>query len=216
MLRLYILFALLPIAYVVALLLEYLCDRLLLKKQKELAEWDCVYDKPLCSRFLLWMLAYACLGAGYLLPATLKGQLLSTLLLLQLLVVCLIDYKFQFIFDEQNLVLLLTGLLRIQDYPTFWKEPIVACVGAFFVMFLLAVISRGAMGGGDIKLMSALGLWLGVWGIMNAFFYGVLAGGIGALILLLLRKKGAKDYFAFGPYLCLGAIYAWYMQCASW
>ena len=36
------------------------------------------------------------------------------------------------------------------------------------------------------------------------------------LALMLSRKKGRKDYFAFGPYLCLGAAYAWYLQSARW
>ena len=126
------------------------------------------------------------------------------------------DYKYQFIFDEQNALLLLTGLVRLWDYPSFWKEPALAWGGAFVVMFILAIISRGAMGGGDVKLMAALGVWLGLLGVGQTFFYGIIAGGVGAVGMLLFSKKGRKDFFAFGPYLCLGSIYAWFLQCNKW
>lgn len=214
--KLYLLLGILPISYGITLLVEYLCDRLMRSKEKDLAEWECSYVAPVCQRYVLVALIYVSLGAASLLSTTLKGQVLSSLLLVQLVVVCIIDYKYQFIFDEQNILLAITGLARFMDYPTIWKEPLAAAVGAFVVMFILAIISRGAMGGGDVKLMTALGIWLGVWGIMNAFFYGVIAGGVGALALLIFSKKGRKDFFAFGPYLCLGAIYAWYMQAINW
>lgn len=214
--KLYILPILIPIAYCVTLLLEKICDKLLSSKASDLAEWDMVYEPPLCSRNLLWAGVWCCLAAGCYFPHTLKGQVLSCLLLVQLLVVSLIDYKYQFIFDEQNGLLFLLGWAKLWDYPTFWKEPVCACVGAFVVMFVLAVIMRGAMGGGDVKLMAALGVWLGVWGIGQTLFYGTIAGGVAALVLLVVRRKGRKDYFAYGPYLCLGAVYAWYLQSYRW
>lgn len=214
--KMYLFLCLLPIAYGITLMVEYLCDKLLQSKEAILAEWDCKYSPPICSRNILLALFYVSLCAACYFSSTLKGQIISSLLLIQLVVVCVIDYKYQFIFDEQNILLAVTGLVRIMDYPTIWKEPLAAAVGAFVVMFILAIVSRGAMGGGDVKLMAALGVWLGVWGIMNAFFYGVIAGGVGALALLIFSKKGRKDFFAFGPYLCLGAIYAWYLQAFNW
>lgn len=214
--RLYLLPALFPIAYGLALLIENLVDRLLSSKEADFKEWEIVYNRPFCSKN--WLLAgiLLCLAVACYFPASLKGQILSSLLLVQLFVICVVDYKYQFIFDEQNALLLLTGLARLWDYPSFWKEPALACVGAFVVMFILAIISRGAMGGGDVKLMAALGIWLGLLGIGQTFFYGVIAGGVGAAGMLLFSKKGRKDFFAFGPYLCLGAIYAWFLQCNRW
>lgn len=214
--NMYIILILIPISYALTLALEYAMDKLLRSKTAEFVEWEMTYEAPVCSRRVLLPLVFLCLAAGTLYPATLKGQVLSCLLLVQLLVVCLIDYKYQFIFDEQNILLAATGLLRMCDFPSLWKEPLLACVGAFVVMFVLAIISRGAMGGGDVKLMAALGLWLGVWGIMQTFFYGVVAGGIGGVIMLIASSKGRKDFFAYGPYLCLGAVYVWYLSGKTW
>lgn len=214
--KIHLILILIPIAYCITLVLEYLCHKLLSSKTADFEEWELVYEPPLCPRWFMCLGVWLCLAAGCWFPHTLKGQVLSCILLVQLFVVCLIDYKYQFIFDEQNGLLFLIGLARLWDYPSFWKEPAAACVGAFVVMYILAILSRGAMGGGDVKLMAALGVWLGMFGIVQAFTYGVLAGGVGALVLLLFRKKGRKDYFAFGPYLCLGAVYAWYLQSARW
>jgi leader peptidase (prepilin peptidase)/N-methyltransferase len=34
---------------------------------------------------------------------------------------------------------------------------------------------------------------------------GIMAGGVAAAVLLLTRRAGRKDAFAYGPYLALGA-----------
>lgn len=214
--KIYCIFILIPIAYCLALIVEHLCHRLLLSKAVDFAEWNLVYEPPFCPRWLLWGGIWLCLAAGCWFPHTFKGQVLSSLFLVQLFVVGVIDYKYQFIFDEQNALLFALGWLRVWDYSSFWKEPTCASAGAFVIMFVLAIVSRGAMGGGDVKLMAALGVWLGLWGIGQTFAYGTIAGGVAALVLLVVRRKGRKDYFAYGPYLCLGAVYAWYLQSYRW
>ncbi|MBO8128749.1 MAG: prepilin peptidase [Peptococcaceae bacterium] len=73
------------------------------------------------------------------------------------------------------------------------------------VLLLLAVASRGGMGGGDIKLAAVVGLYLG-WsqGLLALFLAAVMAGAAG-LVLMVLRIKGRKDYIAFGPGIAAGA-----------
>jgi prepilin peptidase CpaA len=51
-------------------------------------------------------------------------------------------------------------------------------IGLFLPMFLL----RG-MGAGDVKLLGAVGAWLGPAGVLYAALYSVLAGGVLALIV---------------------------------
>ncbi len=50
----------------------------------------------------------------------------------------------------------------------------------------------GQMGGGDVKLMAALGSLLGAYAIMNVFLYTTLAGGILALGFAVYRKQGLQ------------------------
>lgn len=52
----------------------------------------------------------------------------------------------------------------------------------FFPLFAL-----GAMGAGDIKLMAAVGAWIGVTSIVYVALYGSIAGGVLAVIVALRR-----------------------------
>ena len=60
---------------------------------------------------------------------------------------------------------------------------------------LLIPFLMGGMGGGDVKLLAALGCWLGASGVFNLFLYGALAGGVIALVMVVKRSgfKGIKD-----------------------
>jgi prepilin peptidase CpaA len=51
-------------------------------------------------------------------------------------------------------------------------------VALFLPMFLLK-----GMGGGDVKLLGAVGAWLGPMGVLYAGLYSVLAGGVLALVV---------------------------------
>jgi len=78
--------------------------------------------------------------------------------------------------------------------------------GAFGLTLLLAiaVISRGGMGVGDIKLSALMGLAVGFPYIVVGLFVGVVTGGIVAVALLLMSKKGRKHAIPFGPFLSIG------------
>ncbi len=72
------------------------------------------------------------------------------------------------------------------------------------VFLVIAAVGRGAMGMGDVKLVAALGAVVGFPAIVSALLWGVIAGGVAALVLILARRIRRKDYMAYGPYLALG------------
>lgn len=78
-------------------------------------------------------------------------------------------------------------------------------IGFFAVsvpMLLITLISKEkAMGMGDVYLMAAAGLFLGVHRIVAAFFVGVIIAAIAGLIL---KKINGSSKFAFGPWLSIG------------
>ncbi len=78
------------------------------------------------------------------------------------------------------------------------------------ILYLVAVVSRGGMGGGDIKLNAMVGAVLGWQKVLLTIFLGTLTGSVIALILLASGKKGRKDPMPFGPFLALGAVLALY------
>jgi prepilin peptidase CpaA len=47
----------------------------------------------------------------------------------------------------------------------------------------------GATGAGDVKLLAALGAWLGPSRTVQAFFYTAIAGGLLAVVVALRRRR---------------------------
>lgn len=75
-------------------------------------------------------------------------------------------------------------------------------------MAVLGWLSRGGMGGGDVKLVALIGFGLGLQSGFLALILGLLAGGIGAVLLLVSGRVKLRGTLAFGPYLSLGALMA--------
>ena len=85
-----------------------------------------------------------------------------------------------------------------------------ACLGflSLLVVGLIgeALFKKEAMGGGDLKLLAMMGAFLGWKNVFLTIFISSFAGSIIGLALIILKKKGRKDYVPYGPYLALGGI----------
>nr|WP_104194977.1 A24 family peptidase [Cryobacterium sp. M25] len=78
----------------------------------------------------------------------------------------------------------------------------------FAVYLTLALISKGGMGFGDVKLAGVLGLFLGYlgWGeLIVGGFAAFLLGGLFGIGLLLTRRASRKSGIPFGPWMLAGA-----------
>jgi len=76
---------------------------------------------------------------------------------------------------------------------------------------LLAMLSAGQLGGGDIKLAGLVGLILGWLGWRSLFIgasLGFVLGAIVGLALLAVRRVTLRSSVSFGPYLLGGALLA--------
>ena len=90
----------------------------------------------------------------------------------------------------------------------------------FGLLLIVALVSRGGMGGGDVKLAGLIGLVTGFPLVFVAMFLGVVSGGLVAGVLLVTKVKTRKETIPFGPFLCLAAmatlfwgnnLLAWYL-----
>jgi leader peptidase (prepilin peptidase)/N-methyltransferase len=66
-----------------------------------------------------------------------------------------------------------------------------------------------AMGGGDVKLAVALGLFVGPAGSAIGLFFAAFLGALSGLLVILTgggKREGGFTKFAFGPYICLGIL----------
>jgi len=124
-----------------------------------------------------------------------------------LLVIGLIDLEHQkipniLIYPAIGIGLLLIPLAHL-DTP--WMFILGGALG-FAVLFLIAVLSPGAMGMGDVKLTIFLGIIVGYPEIVIVLFLAFVSGGLIAGILLVCKKIKRKDTIAFGPYLALAGL----------
>lgn len=104
---------------------------------------------------------------------------------------------------------------------TPWWDSILGAVVGFLLLLLIAVISKGGMGGGDIKLYGVLGIALGLKSVLLSFFLAALLGGIYGVVALLLGKAKRGEPIPFGPFIVIGTliayfygdvIFTWYLQ----
>ena len=123
-----------------------------------------------------------------------------------LLCVALVDFQVRRIPDALVVALLVWAAVQFvwldQSTPLAIIAGMLIAGGLFLV---LRIVSRGQMGMGDVKLEAALGALLGFPAIMTAMLLGVIIGGLAAIALLVSKRAGRKDPFAYGPYLVLGA-----------
>lgn len=122
-----------------------------------------------------------------------------------LLIISVIDFEIQIIPNRLNILLLVSGIWSsfVFQEVTFLSR----FLGMFSVsipMLVLASLCSGGLGGGDIKLMAASGMLLGMkWNIFAACI-GLFLGGVYGAFLLITKRAGRKDCFALGPFLCMG------------
>ena len=96
-------------------------------------------------------------------------------------------------------------------------------IGVMFASFvvtlalfaLLAAFSKGGIGGGDVRLAPVLAMFLGWLGASHVYIgigSGFIIGGIAAGGMLVTRRASASTRIAFGPFLCIGAVGAVFIQ----
>ena len=71
------------------------------------------------------------------------------------------------------------------------------------VLILISVATRGSLGMGDGILLVVTGVYLGGYGNLQLFLYGLLLSALCSLGLLALKRKKRKDEIAFVPFLLL-------------
>ncbi|AIF66933.1 prepilin peptidase [Terribacillus saccharophilus] len=97
-------------------------------------------------------------------------------------------------------------LLRIITPLDPWWDSIIGSVIAFILLFLVILLSRGGMGGGDLKLFVLLGGILGWKGILLTFILASVLGAVISLFLLYIRVLKRNQVIPFGPYILAGAL----------
>lgn len=131
------------------------------------------------------------------------------------IIIFVIDLEYELILNKvvypSMVVALLLAVFLPQPWITQWVVHGVAnfAIGGgigFIIFLLIALISRGGMGWGDVKLVALIGLATGFPLMFVALIIGAIIGGLVAITLLATKKKGRKGAIPFGPFLSLAAM----------
>jgi leader peptidase (prepilin peptidase) / N-methyltransferase len=127
------------------------------------------------------------------------------------MIILVSDIHYMIIPDK--ILLVFAGIFlfeRILWPLTPWWDSLVGALVGFLLLLLIALISRGGMGGGDVKLFALIGFVLGVKLVLLSFFlstlYGALIGGTALLLKIVKRRQPIP----FGPFIVVGTLTAYF------
>lgn len=126
-------------------------------------------------------------------------------------IITITDLKTMLIPDKVLLVFfILFIILRTISPLTPWWDSLVGGAAGFIILFLLAVVSKGGMGGGDIKLFGVIGIVLGFYKVLLTLFFSSLIGAIFGLNKLIKNEATRKSAIPFGPFIAVGALISYF------
>ena len=105
--------------------------------------------------------------------------------------------------------LLLIERITLAPLTPWWDSLLGSFVG-FMMLFLIALVSKGGMGGGDIKLFAVIGLALGVKLTVLAFFLSTFVGTMFGLIGMAIGRVKRGEPMPFGPAIVVGTLIAYF------
>ncbi len=194
-----------------------------LSRTFELQEPELDQDVTPVDRWLPVVLCTALFAAFAVRLATLPISLRDalTLLVIYSVYVALLVQIFAFDLKHRIIIDWVVGIGSVLAFglafvtPYFgeprWLSALTGAVAAGAVFALIYLVGRGrALGAGDPKLAFFIGMVCGIslqagnLRAIQALFYGVLIGGLVAVGVLASRRRGLRDYIAYGPWLVLG------------
>src|SRR5699024_1603283 len=130
-------------------------------------------------------------------------ELITALLLISMLmIVWVTDLSYMIIPDKVLLFFLPFFLImRVLSPLEPWYDALIGAVVGFVVLAGIILVSKGGMGGGDMKLFAVLGIVLGWKATLLTLFLASLLGAVIGGIILLIQQADRKQPIPFGPYI---------------
>ena len=129
----------------------------------------------------------------------------ATLYVCLLVVVAFIDLEHRLILNRVIYPSLVAAVPLSLLHGNSLGSVLIGGVLGFGLLFVLFVVSRGAIGAGDVKLCGVVGLFAGFPGVLTALFWASILAGIIAAGLLITKRVRRGDFIPYGPFICAGA-----------
>ena len=132
-----------------------------------------------------------------------------------LIIIFFSDLKYHLIYDKVIIFAILSVLILRLINGANLIVYLLSALGASAFFYLLhwlgpKIFGQPAMGWGDIKLATPMGLFLGFPGIAVAFYLAFLSGALIGVILIVAKKVKMKSEVPFGCFLVSATFAVWF------
>ncbi len=164
-----------------------------------------------------WCLLMAAVTLA-LLSLPLEKFFLAWLLAAVLVLLALGDYRYGLLYDSLVALLFVLGAAPLYMSVVSLTSAFVGSLLGGGLLYAVRQLSHGGLGLGDVKLLAALGPWLGWQNIILCLLLASCLGAVYGGVLLLRGKMPRQGVLPFGPFLALGAViaFAWGDSCWNW
>jgi leader peptidase (prepilin peptidase) / N-methyltransferase len=141
-----------------------------------------------------------------------SGELLVALTLISMFMIIIVsDINYMLIPDK--ILIWFAGIFLLERifWPLSpWYDSLLGAVTGFTLLLVIAIVSKGGMGFGDVKLYALLGIVLGFKLVLLSFFFATLFGAVIGGLALLFKIVKRRQPIPFGPFIAAGTLTAYY------
>lgn len=160
---------------------------------------------------VLFCLSLLKFGFGY-------SALLGAFFCAALFALAWIDAETFLLPDLLTQALLWVGLIgsAMSLTPTLLMHSLAGAVLGYGLLWLVSwgferIAGKEGMGQGDLKLLAALGAWVGVWSLLPLLLLASVSGLIFGVIQKMRGQLGHNGHFAFGPFLAFSGFACFFL-----
>ena len=102
------------------------------------------------------------------------------------------------------------------EYFNFFKSSIIAALIGYVIFYVLNILGRlifkqPVLGSGDAKLVSMIGAWLGIKGMLLSIWLAFNSAGLFVILGLILKKIKRNQKIPFGIFLSFSSFLIWHL-----
>lgn len=161
---------------------------------------------PIIELFTAFLFVYSYYTFGFSMDFAIALTLISLLV-----IVTVADLAYKVIPDKVLLFFFFLLFVERLVYPLQpWWNSIIGAGFAFLLLLVIVLVSKGGMGGGDIKLFTLIGFAVGLKVFLLSFFLATLFAAIYGSFGILFGKMKKKNVVPFGPFIALGTLLSFF------
>lgn len=152
------------------------------------------------------LFSYAFIHLGF------TTELITALLLISMLMILFVTDTSYMLIPNKILIFFLPFFLLMSILSPLdpWYDALIGATVGFVVLSGIILVSKGGMGGGDMKLFVVLGIVLGWKATLLTLFVASLLGVFIGGAIMLIQKADRKQPIPFGPYIIVSTLLSYF------